>query len=242
MKRNYIVIIIAGSTNGGKTSVSDRLVKEYPNSIEIKQDDYFYEANHPNHVWIELANKIRHQDWECVGSLDWIKFDERLAELDEQLIGEKFRKQSSSNRPNDEQTNDDRKMNDVDTIEVNNNCSDENRNLVNNLESIKKRIKLVLIEGHVVLCHQFPKFFNIDRKIFFTLSEEVCKARRSTRHYIPPDPPNYFEEIVWPSYLEHFAYAKANHPDTIFIDGEMDKETIFQQIKNEIDNVYLSLI
>ena len=216
MKRTpkcYVAIIIAGSTNGGKTSVSDRLLKEFPNSILIKQDDYFREPDDSNHVWITLSNQIRHQDWERYSSLDWAKLDETLLKLHQEAQTEGCEG----------------------TTELNN-------NVVRDLETVKNEFKLILIEGHAVLCHSFPSFFKLDKKIFLTLSKEVCRARRSTRNYVPPDPENYFEECVWPTYLEHLALAKANHPDATFINGELDKETVFQQIKKEIMDVYLRLL
>ena len=211
----YVAIVIAGSTNGGKTSVSDRLLKEFPNSILIKQDDYFLEPDDPNHVWITLSNQIRHQDWERYSSLDWHKMDETLLKLHRET-------QAGGESCEESQTN--------------------NLGEVRDFESIKNKLKLVLIEGHAVLCHSFPSFFKLDKKIFLTLSEETCRARRSTRNYVPPDPENYFEECVWPTYLEHLALAKANHPDALFINGELDKETVFQQIRKEIVEIYLKLL
>lgn len=219
----YVAIIIAGSTNGGKTSVSDRLLKEFPNSILVKQDDYFREPDDPNHIWITLSNQIRHQDWERYSSLDWAKLDETLLKLHQEAANDR------ENCVRNQTTN----LNQ--TTELNN-------NEVRDLESVKNEFKLIMIEGHAVLCHSFPSFFKVDKKIFLTLGEEVCRARRSTRTYEPPDPKNYFEECVWPTYLEHLALAKANHPDAIFVNGELDKETVFQQVKKEIVDVYLRLL
>ena len=224
MKKGYIVFLLSGCTNGGKTSASDRIQKEYPNSILIKQDDYYYPANDPNHLWLEYevneeltngSKVIRHQDWERMESIDWAKLDETLASLHEEL-NEQIKENHN---------------------EINNNIIEDK-----DFELIKSKIKLIIIEGHCLLCHTFPKFLEIKKKIFFHLSQEVCRARRLTRAYIPPDPIGYFDECVWPSYLEHFAIAKKNHSDALFLNGELDKETIFQQIKKLIDDVYLNLI
>lgn len=220
MKRTqklYVAIIIAGSTNGGKTSVSDRLLQEFPNSILIKQDDYFREPDDPNHIWITLSNQIKHQDWERYSSLDWAKLDETLLKLHQE---------AQKDRENGERSQ----------------ANELNNNAVRDFESVKNEFKLIMIEGHAVLCHSFPSFFQVHKKIFLTLSEEVCRARRLTRNYVPPDPQNYFEECVWPTYLEQRALAEANHPDAIFINGELDKETVFQQIKKEIVDIYLRLL
>lgn len=218
--KRYVAIIIAGSTNGGKTSVSDRLLKEFPNSILINQDAYFLEPDDPKHVWITLSNSIKHQDWERYSSLDWAKMDETLLKLHQEAQSDRASYDGS-------QTNE---------------LTANNIDKVRDLESLKKEYKLILIEGHAVLCHSFPSFFKLDKKIFLTLSEEVCRARRLTRTYVPPDPAKYFEECVWPTYLEHLALAKANHPDAVFIDGELDKETVFNQVKKEIVDVYLRLL
>lgn len=208
MKRNpYIAVLIAGSSNGGKTSASQTLVKEFPNSIVIKQDDYFFDPEHKNHQWIKLQSGVSHQQWELYSSIDWSKFDKKLNELHNQLI-----KESSLKK------------------------------IGNNLESVKKNVKLILIEGHVLLNHKMPTFFHVDKRVFLTLSKETSKKRRQTRTYDPPDPFGYFDEYVWPSYLEHLEYAEQNYSDVIFLSGELDREIIFNRIKKEIDDVYSSFI
>ena len=57
-----------------------------------------------------------------------------------------------------------------------------------------------------------------DLKIFLTLDHQTCSARRSKRVYDPPDPPGYFEKIVWPSYVDQLKQIK-NDPNIYFIDG-----------------------
>ena len=57
-----------------------------------------------------------------------------------------------------------------------------------------------------------------DLKIFLTLDHQTCSARRSKRVYDPPDPPGYFEKIVWPSYVDQLKQIK-NDPNIHFIDG-----------------------
>lgn len=219
MKKRYVVILIAGSTNGGKTSLSDRLIEEFPNSILLKQDDYYLEPDDPKHLWITLSNNIKHQDWERYESIDWLSLDKTLMKLDDEL-------------KNSEQ---------IECIKNEQQSNELNQNL-DNLELIKSKVKLVLIEGHAILCHKFPDFLDIDLIFFFTLSLPVSKARRLTRTYIPNDPPKYFEEIVWPTYLEHLSMAKKNYPDAIFLNGELDRDVIYNKVKKEINQIYSNLV
>ncbi|GAB6032427.1 ribosylnicotinamide kinase [Chamberlinius hualienensis] len=66
----WFVVGISGVTNGGKSSIASKLQCEFPSAVVIKQDDYFLDPNHENHVFIEELN---HANWELLTSLDMPK-------------------------------------------------------------------------------------------------------------------------------------------------------------------------
>ncbi|XP_066903564.1 nicotinamide riboside kinase 1 isoform X3 [Halyomorpha halys] len=56
---------------------------------------------------------------------------------------------------------------------------------------------ILILDGFLLLCHQeISEMCNI--KVYIDLEYEEVKRRRDTRSYDPPDPPGYFDKIVWP--------------------------------------------
>lgn len=56
---------------------------------------------------------------------------------------------------------------------------------------------ILVIEGFLLLSHRHLNSL-CSIKIYLDLDFEEVKRRRLTRSYDPPDPPGYFEKIVWP--------------------------------------------
>lgn len=69
-------------TNGGKTTLSNRLAAVHPGSKVINQDIYFRNPQDANHIWVELPQGGRHQNWEHLNSVDW---DKLVAALENEL-------------------------------------------------------------------------------------------------------------------------------------------------------------
>ena len=74
-----------------------------------------------------------------------------------------------------------------------------------------------------------------DCKIFFTLDRDTCFARRQARIYDPPDSPGFFDQCVWPMYLENKNNMDANN--VIEVDGTMHQEEIFNLLVNCINSI-----
>ena len=69
-------------------------------------------------------------------------------------------------------------------------------------------IHLVLMEGHILFNH--PPFYNLcNLRYFLTLDEKECRHRRRFRNYDPPNPPGFFDKVVWPAYLERLNDVKS---------------------------------
>ena len=76
----------------------------------------------------------------------------------------------------------------------------------------------------------------LHKRFFITLPKEVCRLRRATRTYDPPDPPGYFEATIWPMYLHNKRVMERMHApgDIIYLDGTRSLEQLFQQISKEL--------
>ncbi|KAK2164837.1 hypothetical protein LSH36_58g11015 [Paralvinella palmiformis] len=79
------------------------------------------------------------------------------------------------------------------------------------------------------------QYFN--KKYFFTLPKEECWKRRRSRTYVPPDPEDYFEKVVWPCYLK-LKEELASDTDIVYLDGTRNREELFEDIQNDIIGLY----
>lgn len=178
----WVVIGIAGVTNGGKTTLARHLHEKFNNSVLFSQDEYFFPENDSRHIFIPSLNHI---NWEIISSVDM----------------EKMRR-------------------DVNTL-LNRSHSDGTPHVV-------------IIEGFLLLNDYY--FSEVcDLKFFFTLSKEQCWERRCVRIYEPPDPPGYFDEVVWPEYEKHKDEAFKMNLDLICLDGTKDIDTIVNEVSDRIN-------
>lgn len=66
--RNAFVIGIGGTSNGGKTSLVERISKSFPNSHCIHMDDYFYSQDE-----IPYDKELGHKNYDIVEAIDFQK-------------------------------------------------------------------------------------------------------------------------------------------------------------------------
>lgn len=110
------------------------------------------------------------------------------------------------------------------------------------IEAVERRIAsppaerncLLVVDGHIVLNHpRLARFF--ERKYFFTLTKEECFRRRQQRHYVPPDPPGYFDFVVWPMYLSNKRDVEAAVSDVRYLDGASDMAEIHRVVREDLE-------
>lgn len=77
---------------------------------------------------------------------------------------------------------------------------------------------LLILDGFLLLNEQQVADL-CDVKLFVTLDEGSCWARRSVRTYDPPDPAGYFQLCVWPHYLRHLEEVRNVVPNVVYLDG-----------------------
>jgi uridine kinase len=78
------IIGISGCTNGGKTTLSKRLQKEFKNSTYLTQDDYYHprDSNHLTHI-----PELESFNFDVISAIDIEKFFRELSEL---ILSEKY--------------------------------------------------------------------------------------------------------------------------------------------------------
>ncbi|KAI5631775.1 nicotinamide riboside kinase 1 [Phthorimaea operculella] len=65
----WIVIGISGVTNGGKTTLSNKMVQTIEDSCVLHQDKYFLPDDHPNHIPVPNLEP-RHNNYDILSALD----------------------------------------------------------------------------------------------------------------------------------------------------------------------------
>ncbi|EFN82408.1 nicotinamide riboside kinase 1 [Harpegnathos saltator] len=101
--------------------------------------------------------------------------------------------------------------------------------------------RLLILDGFLLFKHKAITDL-CDRKYFLTLSEELCCERRTNRPYEPPDPPGYFEKVVWPEYINYKREITGDNElcaTITFIDGSTDVEEIYETVSKEISQLLL---
>lgn len=207
-----IVIGISGVTNGGKTSLAQKLKDNIPNVKIISQDGYFWPGDDPKHVWLP---NIKHANYDIVSSLDM----EKMCHDIQLSIGKRKRflklKQGQQSQH----------------INVTNHVLHSLSETIN-----QHKIEIILIEGFLLFNYE-PALELFDFKYYITLDYDECKRRRLKRTYDPPDLPGYFEECVWPEYEKHLQEIKWNVIDVHYLDGTANNN--FEII---ISDLYSSLL
>jgi hypothetical protein len=63
-------------------------------------------------------------------------------------------------------------------------------------------VPVTILEGHILFNHApFYSVCHPKLRFFLTLDEAECQKRRALRVYDPPNPPGFFDQVVWPHYL-----------------------------------------
>lgn len=104
--------------------------------------------------------------------------------------------------------------------------------------------RLVIVEGHVVLAQDWSEFSGRPLRFFFTMKRAECLRRRRTRTYVPADPPTYFDDHVWPSYVTLEQQVRAAQADETpaaapeqqvhLVNGTGDLEQICAQVEKQV--------
>lgn len=95
-------------------------------------------------------------------------------------------------------------------------------------------LNILLIEGFLIFnCNEIRDLCQI--KIGVQIGYDECFKRRGTRKYNPPNPPGYFEKVIWPFHLQHLDELK-DIKDLHVMDGELPEGVVLTEALEYIFN------
>lgn len=191
---HWVVVGISGVTNGGKSTLTKKLLETLPGTVKlINQDDYFYPEDSQHHV--PAPGGLMHHNWDVISSLNMERMEKDVLDIINSKIPEKS--ESYFHRG-----------------VSNTSCSEHSSSSRANAVHYRP---ILLLDGFLLFDHKgLTDVCNL--RYFLTLTREQCWERRKSRVYEPPDPPGYFDHCVWPMYEDHLKRIE-KMPGVVFIDG-----------------------
>ncbi|KAL1278301.1 hypothetical protein QQF64_024974 [Cirrhinus molitorella] len=97
---------------------------------------------------------------------------------------------------------------------------------------------VLIVEGFLIFNHG-PLNSLLNKRYFLQISYETCRERRSSRVYVPPDPPGYFDGYVWPMYLKNRRAMEETVNDIVFLDGTQKSETLLSTVYADVQEMLM---
>lgn len=180
-----VLVGIGGPSSSGKTTVAKALHSLYPASTLVHLDDFYF----PDDQIPKDAEKGV-ENWDCADAIDWTKFEQYI---------EAVRKSNGATLP-------------IESLELDPQLklSEQEKQQLSSLA----KDNLASPDYHFVFVDGFMLFHSeiiarlFDVKLFFRAPYAVLKARREARlgyntvEGFWVDPPNYFDDIVWPEFVK----------------------------------------
>ncbi|TFK22411.1 P-loop containing nucleoside triphosphate hydrolase protein [Coprinopsis marcescibilis] len=189
-----ITIGVGGATSSGKTTLAKHLRKCLHGSVIIHQDDFVPPAEQ-----LPVDPEYGFADWDSAPTaIDWDRMSAFLSEL-----------RKTGELPGDHQSFD--SFNETGPVPIDDDVvkswKEKSEKLAGEyLEKRNEKIVWVLIDGFLMYWDE-RVVSNLDTRVFLRVPEDIARARRESRSYFTPegdtwtDPPNYWEKIVWPAYI-----------------------------------------
>ncbi|XP_031161749.1 nicotinamide riboside kinase 1 isoform X3 [Sander lucioperca] len=99
--------------------------------------------------------------------------------------------------------------------------------------SADEEVYVLIVEGFLIFNHR-PLNELFYKRYFMEIPYDVCKTRRSSRVYTPPDPPGYFDGHVWPMYLKARQEIESMVSGIVFLDGLKPKEELLAAVCKDV--------
>ena len=94
---------------------------------------------------------------------------------------------------------------------------------------------ILIIEGFLIFTYK-PLINLFNKKYFIKVDYQSCAARRVHRVYDPPDPPGYFDAVVWPAYHKCLEEIK-DQKDIEYVDGSESLENLKEKLIKDIKSL-----
>ncbi|XP_066889186.1 nicotinamide riboside kinase 2 isoform X2 [Kogia breviceps] len=219
------IVGIGGMTNGGKTTLTNSLLKSLPNCCVIHQDDFFKvaalaggggrqpregdsgEQTPPGAPW---ANPSREIEGPAVS------VTEHLLRAWHVLTAHPF--------PTGQ-------MGKLRFPEV--------------LESLDMEAMLSTVQAWMSSPRKFARAHGVHVQLdasdtHILILEGFLLYSYNTRRYMVPDPPGLFDGHVWPMYQKYKREMEANGVEVVYLDGMKSREELFHQVLEDVQNSLLN--
>ncbi|KAJ3490933.1 hypothetical protein NLI96_g1063 [Meripilus lineatus] len=186
-KLRVILVGIGGATCSGKTTLAKHLRSILPGSVILHQDEL-----------IPIHPEYGVQDWDSAeGAIDWPRMVDSLREV-----------KTTGVIPPEHYSHD--HLNEQKAVPVEDNVLERWRETFTRIESERseagEQLVWVMVDGFLLYWH--PGVVDtLDVRVFLRVPHDVLKERRHERHgyhtaegALWRDPPEYWEQIVWPAY------------------------------------------
>ncbi|EJF57622.1 P-loop containing nucleoside triphosphate hydrolase protein [Dichomitus squalens LYAD-421 SS1] len=194
MKTRVVLIGIGGATCSGKTTLAKHLRRILPDSVIIHQDDFA-----PPQELVPVHPMYGVQDWDrAEGAIEWPRIIKALEEV-----------RRTGVIPPEHVSHD--HLNAQKDVPIDETTFQKWRKRFEEVEQEHRErgeeVKWVIVDGFLLFWE--PQVVEkLDHRIFLRVPHDVLKQRRHERHgyhtaegSLWRDPPNYWEQIVWPAYV-----------------------------------------
>jgi len=200
-KTRVILVGVGGATCSGKTTLAKHLRRILPDSVIIHQDDFA-----PPQELVPIHPVYKVQDWDApAGAISWPKLISFLRHVKE-----------TGKIPPDHRSHD--HLNEQKDVPIPDVVRDKWVRVFEDIarkQEGQKREKIIwgLVDGFLLYWHP-DVIKELDVRIFLRVPHDVLRKRRHERHgyhtavqsdpegTLWRDPPEYWEQIVYPAYVE----------------------------------------
>ncbi|KAH7912288.1 P-loop containing nucleoside triphosphate hydrolase protein [Hygrophoropsis aurantiaca] len=233
-----ILVGVGGPTCSGKTTLSKHLRRILPNSVIIHQDDF---APPEDKLPLHPVHNVR--DWDAApGAIDWPRLTKFLKAVKQDgkippghISHDHLNEQKDAPIPDD----------------VFERLHAEFKHITEEKEKLGEKIIWGILDGFLLYWHQ-EVIDELDARIFLRVPHDVLKKRREERQIyftaesasegtMWKDPPQYWEHIVYPAYVDAHApmfengdvengnYVDGTVRGLVVLDGNMTMEEMVER-------------